>query len=179
MESRTEGQLHSGLLCQALLRLVQSLGVTILNNIDITGYEKTGGHLLLHTQHSFPLIAANCSSVPTLLPASFSLNWTSLPARGQVLVTSPIDGLPFKGTFHFDEGFYYFRNLGERVLLGGARNRAFEEETTTDMTIPIPSSRSWSVFCAKWSCPAAIIPSTHAGPASWAWAAKKCPLSEP
>ena len=55
------------------------------------------------------------------------------PARGQVLVTSPIPGLKFKGTFHYDEGFYYFRNLGDRVLLGGARNKAFEQEHTYEL----------------------------------------------
>jgi glycine/D-amino acid oxidase-like deaminating enzyme len=57
------------------------------------------------------------------------------PARGQIIVTSPINGLPFKGAFHFNEGYYYFRNLGDRVLLGGARNLAIAEETTTEMTI--------------------------------------------
>jgi gamma-glutamylputrescine oxidase len=38
-----------------------------------------------------------------------------------------------KGAFHYDEGFYYFRNLGNRVLLGGARNKAFDAERTTEM----------------------------------------------
>jgi gamma-glutamylputrescine oxidase len=56
------------------------------------------------------------------------------PARGQVLLTSPIHGLPWRGTFHADEGYYYFRNLGERVLLGGARNKAFEEERSEERT---------------------------------------------
>jgi glycine/D-amino acid oxidase-like deaminating enzyme len=49
-------------------------------------------------------------------------------------VTSEIPGLQWKGTFHFDEGFYYFRNLGNRVLLGGARNKAFDEEHTCDLS---------------------------------------------
>jgi glycine/D-amino acid oxidase-like deaminating enzyme len=48
-------------------------------------------------------------------------------------LTSPIEDLPWKGTFHSDEGFYYFRNLGKKVLLGGARNKAFNEERTTEM----------------------------------------------
>ena len=30
------------------------------------------------------------------------------------------------------EGFYYFRNLGNRILLGGARNQDFATEETTD-----------------------------------------------
>jgi gamma-glutamylputrescine oxidase len=51
------------------------------------------------------------------------------------LVTAPIPGLKIKGTFHYDEGFYYFRNLGNRLLLGGARNAAVDEETTTEMEI--------------------------------------------
>ncbi|HET6256926.1 MAG TPA: FAD-dependent oxidoreductase [Puia sp.] len=134
IESRSEGQLHSGQLCQALLRLVQSLGVTILNNIDVTGYEKTGGHLLLHSQHPFPLIASQLLVCTNAFARQLLPQLDVTPARGQVLVTSPIDGLPFKGTFHFDEGFYYFRNLGDRVLLGGARNHAFDEETTPEMT---------------------------------------------
>ncbi len=40
-------------------------------------------------------------------------------------------GLKLSGTFHFDEGFYYFRNVGDRILLGGGRNVSFEAEETT------------------------------------------------
>ncbi|MFV8225383.1 NAD(P)/FAD-dependent oxidoreductase, partial [Christiangramia aquimixticola] len=52
------------------------------------------------------------------------------PARAQVLVTKPIDNLPFKGTFHLDKGYYYFRNIGNRVLFGGGRNLDFTAEET-------------------------------------------------
>jgi len=135
VENRSEGQLHSGKLCQALLRLVQSLGVTVLNNVEITGFEKVSGHILLHTQHAIPLIAQQLLVATNAFALQLLPQLDITPARGQVLVTSPIDGLPFKGTFHFDKGFYYFRNLGDRVLLGGARNMAVEEETTTEMEI--------------------------------------------
>jgi gamma-glutamylputrescine oxidase len=135
VESRTEGQLHSGQLCQALLRLVQSQGVTILNNIDITGFEKVNGHLLLHTQQPFSLIASQLLVCTNAFAKQLLPQLDITPVRGQVLVTSPIDNLPFKGTFHFDEGYYYFRNLGDRVLLGGARNLALQEETTTEMNL--------------------------------------------
>jgi len=135
IESSAEGQLHSGKLCQALLRLVQSMGVTVLNNIEITGYEKVHGQLLLHTQHEFPLLSSQLLVATNAFARQLLPQIDITPARGQVLVTSPIDGLPFKGAFHFDEGFYYFRDLGGRVLLGGARNKAIEEETTTEMEI--------------------------------------------
>jgi glycine/D-amino acid oxidase-like deaminating enzyme len=47
------------------------------------------------------------------------------------MVTTPINNLQLRGTFHFDEGFYYFRNVGDRLLVGGARNKCFEGEATT------------------------------------------------
>jgi glycine/D-amino acid oxidase-like deaminating enzyme len=31
-----------------------------------------------------------------------------------------------------DRGYYYFRNIGNRILLGGGRNLDFEGETTTE-----------------------------------------------
>ena len=52
------------------------------------------------------------------------------PARAQVLVTKPIKDLKIKGTFHYDKGYYYFRNIGDRILLGGGRNIDFEGEKT-------------------------------------------------
>ena len=55
------------------------------------------------------------------------------PARAQVLITKPIQNLPIKGTFHLDRGYYYFRNIHDRILLGGGRNLDFEGETTTQL----------------------------------------------
>ena len=135
IENRAEAQLHSGRLCQALLALVQSMGVTVLNNIEITGFEKVNGHLLLHTNQPFQLNASQLLVCTNAFARQLLPQLDVEPARGQVLVTSAIDSLPFKGTFHFHEGFYYFRDLGDRVLLGGARNIALEEEATDEMTI--------------------------------------------
>jgi len=53
------------------------------------------------------------------------------PGRGQVIVTNEIENLKIKGSFHFDEGFYYFRNIGKRILFGGGRNLDFQKEETT------------------------------------------------
>jgi glycine/D-amino acid oxidase-like deaminating enzyme len=58
-----------------------------------------------------------------------------VPGRGQVLVTAPIPKLKIKGVFHYDEGYFYFRNFGNRVILGGGRNRDFDTETSTDFNI--------------------------------------------
>jgi glycine/D-amino acid oxidase-like deaminating enzyme len=55
-----------------------------------------------------------------------------IPGRGQVLVTKPIPGLKLKGTYHFDDGYYYFRNIDGRVLFGGGRNLDFKAEETAE-----------------------------------------------
>jgi glycine/D-amino acid oxidase-like deaminating enzyme len=53
-------------------------------------------------------------------------------ARAQVLVTKPIANLAVKGTFHMESGYYYFRNVGNRILFGGGRNLDFAGETSTE-----------------------------------------------
>lgn len=52
------------------------------------------------------------------------------PARAQVLITEPIEELGWSGVFHLEEGYYYFRNVGDRVLIGGGRNLDLEGEET-------------------------------------------------
>lgn len=133
VENKLEAQLHSGKLCSALLQLVQSQGVIVLNNIEITGYEKARRGIVLHTNLGMELNARRLLVCTNAFAKQLLPELDLEPARGQVLVTAPLSRLRFKGTFHYDEGFYYFRNLGNRILLGGARNKAFEEERTSTM----------------------------------------------
>ncbi len=61
-----------------------------------------------------------------------------IPGRGQVLLTQPVEHLPFRGTYHADSGYIYFRNVGNRLLLGGARNQFRLEEETQEGRISQP-----------------------------------------
>jgi glycine/D-amino acid oxidase-like deaminating enzyme len=132
VKNEIEGYLHSGKLLKSLLRKVQGMGVQVFCGIDVSGFEESNGKVTisLPCEASFSasrvLVCTNALA-PQLLPEV-----NIVPARGQVLLTSPIENLPFKGAFHSDKGFYYFRNLGSRVLLGGARNKAFAEERTSE-----------------------------------------------
>lgn len=133
VKNSLEGYLHSGKLIQALLAKVQGMGVQIFTQTEIKSFEKRNGRIEASTNQQFKfstnqLLICTNAFAKNLLPGE-----DIVPARGQVLLTSPIKNLPWKGTFHSDEGFYYFRNLGNKVLLGGARNIAFEAEQTTDM----------------------------------------------
>ena len=138
VKNNLEGYLHSGKLVQALIARVQGMGVQIFNQTKVKSFSNSGDIIELKlnqpvTLFSKQLLICTNAFAKDLLPEA-----DILPVRGQILLTSPIEGLRFKGTFHSDEGFYYFRNLGNRVLLGGARNKAFLEEETTDMNISEP-----------------------------------------
>ena len=133
VENMWEGYLHSGKLLQALLQKVQAMGVTVLTGIEITAVNPGTSRVVVETARGIQLTAGQVLLCTNAFTRQLVPELDIVPARGQVLLTSPIKGLPFRGTFHADEGFYYFRNLGDRVLLGGARNKAFEEEQTTEM----------------------------------------------
>jgi gamma-glutamylputrescine oxidase len=130
IENKLESQLHSGKLLEALVQLVNAEGISILTQVDVKKMEILSDHAALETNLPVTLRAQQvlvCTNAfaKTLLP-----DLDIIPARGQVLLTKPIEGLKIKGTFHYDEGFYYFRNLDNRLLLGGARNKYLSEEET-------------------------------------------------
>lgn len=136
--SPLEGALHPGKLLQALVKKVLRAGVQMLTGIEIKELSwddhpvrieaRDATHRRLEIRADQMLLCTNAFTAH-LLP-----ELDVVPARGQVLVTSPLKKLPFKGTFHADEGFYYFRHLGNRVLLGGARNKALEAEQSFEAT---------------------------------------------
>jgi gamma-glutamylputrescine oxidase len=130
IENKLEGQLHSGKLLESLVQRVHCMGVTLLTQVEVKNMETQASGVMLETNLPFPLetdqvLVCTNAFAKTLLP-----DLDISPARGQILVTDPIPDLKLKGTFHYDEGFYYFRNLADRVLLGGARNISFDEEET-------------------------------------------------
>ena len=135
VKNNLEGYLHSGKLLQCLLSRIQGMGVTVLNNLKTCKFETDGDLINLSTNQQLTLQAKKILLCTNAFTKQLIEDIDIKPARGQVLLTSAIDNLPFKGTFHSDEGFYYFRNLGNKVLLGGARNKSFEEETSADFSL--------------------------------------------
>ena len=139
IENKLEGQLHSGKLLEILIQLVSSMGVTILTQVEVKKIETQGIGVEIQTNLPVLLTAEKILICTNALAKTFLPELDVLPARGQILLTEPIEGLKIKGAFHYDEGFFYFRNLGNRVLLGGARNKflADEETFSTDISNPI------------------------------------------
>ncbi|MDB5001455.1 MAG: FAD-binding oxidoreductase [Mucilaginibacter sp.] len=124
-----EGQIHTGKMMRALLNKVYEQSILVLNNCAISAIEQEASHIrLTSSQGNFKtnkVILATNAFANQLYP-----NLQVTPGRGQVLVTKPIPGLKIKGTYHFNEGYYYFRNIDDRVLFGGGRNIDFNAEAT-------------------------------------------------
>ncbi len=124
-----EGQLHTGKMMRALLNKAYTLDIMVLNSCEIQKIENENGQVSLVTAEgnfkAGKVILATNAFANQLFP-----DLKVIPGRGQVLVTKPIPGLKLKGTYHFDEGYYYFRNIDDRVLFGGGRNLDFETEQT-------------------------------------------------
>jgi len=121
-----------------LLHRVRLMGVQVLNNIEIKKFEKINDRVQLETNHAINLSAGQLLICVNGFARQLIPDLDVEPARGQILLTSPIKNLPWKGTFHYQQGYYYFRNLGNRVLLGGARNLALSEEKTYSLeTTPV------------------------------------------
>ena len=126
-----EGQLHTGKMMRTLLSKVHEQDVLVLNGCDILRLAQQANHVnVITSQGNFKaskVIIATNAFASQLFP-----ELRVIPGRGQVLVTQPIPGLKLKGTYHFNEGYYYFRNIDNRVLFGGGRNLDFAAEETWD-----------------------------------------------
>ncbi len=126
-----EGQIDTGKMMKALLDKAQWQGIKILNNITVKHFSEDQNAVKVKTnQFEFStsklLVATNGF-------ASQLLNENVKPARAQVLITKPIKNLHIKGAFHLDKGYYYFRNINNRILFGGGRNLDFKAEETTEL----------------------------------------------
>ncbi len=132
--NKKEGQIDTGKMMQNLIQLALSKGIIILNSISVTKLQDLNTGVVL--QSSIGDLKAKSVIIATNGFAKELLKVKDVkPARAQVLITKPIHHLKLKGTFHYDEGYYYFRNIGKRVLFGGGRNLDFEKETTSDIQL--------------------------------------------
>ena len=130
--NKYEGQIDTGLMMQNLLLLAQKKGITVLNNIEIKAINDLGGKVELKSING--VFKAKKVVVATNGFANELLKINNIkPARAQVLITKPISQLKIKGTFHYQEGYYYFRNIKNRLLFGGGRNINFKKEATSEI----------------------------------------------
>jgi len=131
IRNKYEGLLDTGKMMSCLISKVAGLGVQIFNCCRVQNFtDDAGDHRIYTNQAEFKarsIIVATNAFARELLP---ELN--VIPGRGQVLISEPIPNLKIQGAFHYNGGYTYFRNIDNRILLGGFRDLDKDAEQTTD-----------------------------------------------
>jgi glycine/D-amino acid oxidase-like deaminating enzyme len=128
-----EGQIDTGKMMTNFLKLASYNSIKIINQTEVVSFKDFEQEIVVTTNN----VQFRCKKLffATNGFGSELVENQVVPARAQVLITEPIPDLAIKGTFHIEQGYYYFRNFNDRILLGGGRNLDFEGETTTKFGI--------------------------------------------
>ncbi len=128
--NQPEGQVHTGKMMATLLELALAKGVHIFNGIGVRHLEDSSQGIELETEYGWTLRVGQVLVAVNGFAGRLLGRPDVVPARNQVLITHPIAGLRVEGCFHYDRGYFYFRNIDGRILLGGGRHLAREAENT-------------------------------------------------
>ena len=139
IDNTCEGELHTGKMLRALTDYALVKGVEIKTGAEVCRFDEEENSVVVFVADPVrdELLRLHCNTL-SICTNAFTKQLLPdvdvVPGRGQVVITEPIQGLKFKGVYHFDKGYYYFREIDGRVLLGGGRNLDFEGEATTDFS---------------------------------------------
>ena len=139
VKNRFEGELDPGAYLNALWEKASGLGVRILSGVSVVEVNHEEGRVLAEKKDKKEIFEFVGERVAICTNAFTQKLWPASPlepGRGLILLSKPIaGGIPWKGAFHLDRGYVYFREVEGRLLLGGARNKDFEKEKTTEFEV--------------------------------------------
>lgn len=145
VKNRFEGELDPGAYLNALWEKASHLGIRILSGVSVVEIDHDEGRVLAEKKDKKEIFEFSGERVAICTNAFTKKLWPASPlepGRGLILMSKPITGgIPWKGAFHLDRGYVYFREVEGRLLLGGARNKDFEKEKTTEFEVN-PAIRS-------------------------------------
>jgi glycine/D-amino acid oxidase-like deaminating enzyme len=133
-KNKLEGQIDTSSLNSVLHKKAAESNIHILRGVDVLSFQTNPDGVTIETNLG-QLKCANLVFCTNGFSHSILPELNVQPARAQILITKPIEKLRIKGTFHFDEGYFYFRNFDNRLLIGGGRNHNFQQENTSEIAL--------------------------------------------
>ena len=131
LKNTAEGSLDAGRMMRTLLTRTWAADVPVLTGCPVQ-YLEASGTPRLHLANGLVLEASQVLLATNAFAQELTPELAVVPGRGQVLVTEPLPEVRLPGTFHYDRGYTYFRQLPDhRLLLGGGRHLNFAAEATT------------------------------------------------
>ncbi len=143
-----EGQIDTGKAMFNLIKLARNRGIELIHGLKVTGYEDQGTGVWIDTEAG-RILSRHLALCTNGFARELIENSAVSPARAQVLITAPISNLGLKGIFHVHKGYYYFRNVGDRILLGGGRHLFRKSENTLRMVTTAQVQRHLEGFLRK------------------------------
>ena len=140
LKNEHEGSLDAGRMMRALLARTWAADVPVLTNWAVQAVEDSGDHRRVRLANGAAIEAGRVLLATNAFAAELAPGLAVAPGRGQVLVTEPLPNVLLPGTYHYDRGYAYFRQLPDRrLLLGGGRhlNFAAEATATPGLTEPV------------------------------------------
>ncbi|MEM6517238.1 MAG: FAD-dependent oxidoreductase, partial [Bacteroidota bacterium] len=125
-----EGQIDTGRMMEAMLKKANQKNIKILNGLEVQEFSEGKSSVDIRL-NEFELKTSKLLVATNGFASKLNISEVK-PARAQVLITKPIKNLSIKGTFHLEQGYYYFRNIDNRVLFGGGRHLDKHGETTIE-----------------------------------------------
>ncbi|MFM7007666.1 MAG: NAD(P)/FAD-dependent oxidoreductase [Flavobacteriales bacterium] len=123
-----EGSINTAKLLDALYKKCIQAGIQFLFTTEVKTWQAYEQEVEVQTQHGHLRCAHLLICTNGFAQDLFAQELK--PARAQVLITKPLKH-QITGTFHSERGYYYFRDIGQRILIGGGRHLDFETETST------------------------------------------------
>jgi gamma-glutamylputrescine oxidase len=133
VKNQYEGELDSGKFIQALWHQCAALEIKILTGVEVKAIDFQEGRLeACGIGDSLVKFKAEKIALCTnAFTNAFLPDLDIKPGRGLIMVTHPLPRpIPWRGSFHYDKGYVYFRNVDNRLLIGGGRNLDFTGEET-------------------------------------------------
>ena len=124
-----EGALNPAKAVNCLWASAQSKGIEFLMGTEVQEFNEVNDLVQVKSSLGLDLSTQKLIVCTNAFSATLFPTFDIQPARNQVLITYPLDVNPLKSCYHFNQGYIYFRQVGNRILLGGARNISTQEGT--------------------------------------------------
>ena len=131
--NKHEGSINPGKMIFSLKKKLGSLGVDCYFSTEVESFEETSSKIFIKLKSSNQSIDIKTNKL-AICTNAFAKNWFEMedisPGRGIILLTNEIPDLKIDGCFHYNQGYYYFRNIKRRLLIGGGREIDIHNEST-------------------------------------------------
>ena len=135
IKNKLEGTIHTGKMIARLQEKASKAGVVSFTQTEVLQIENAdqGKKVRVKTRGAtVEFYASQVALCTNAFSKKFLPEENIEPGRGMILLSKPDEAFSWKGSFHYHEGYNYFRTINNRLLIGGGRHLDQGGETTLE-----------------------------------------------